>query len=48
MINFQEIERKWQNKWEEEKVFQSKEDPKKKKFYVLEMYNFFFFGSSFD
>ncbi len=36
-INFAQIEKKWQKKWEEEKVFEVKEG-KKKKFYVLEMY----------
>lgn len=36
--NFSEIEKKWQKKWEEKKVFVSKENPKKRKFYVLEMY----------
>jgi len=36
--NFKTIERKWQKNWEEKKVFQVKEDKKKKKFYVLEMY----------
>ena len=35
--NFKKIEAKWQAKWEKAKVFQAKED-KKKKFYVLEMY----------
>jgi len=35
--NFMEIERKWQKKWEESKIFQVKEG-KKKKFYSLEMY----------
>lgn len=36
--NFQEIEPKWQRIWEEEKVFEVKEDPERKKFYCLEMY----------
>ena len=35
--NFKAIEAKWQKKWEEKKIFQVKEN-KKKKFYVLEMY----------
>ncbi len=34
----QKIETKWQEKWEEDKVFQVKEDPAKPKFFVLEMY----------
>ncbi len=37
-IDFGAIERKWQKKWEEEKVFEVKEDSNKKKYYVLEMY----------
>jgi leucyl-tRNA synthetase len=36
-INFKEIEKKWQERWEKKKVFEVKED-KKKKFYVLEMF----------
>ena len=35
--DFMEIERKWQKKWEEKKIFQAKES-KKKKFYVLDMF----------
>ena len=37
-FNFKDIERKWQKKWEEERVFEAKEDSKKRKYYVLEMY----------
>ena len=33
-----QIESKWQKKWEQEKVFQTKKNSKKKKFYVLEMF----------
>ncbi len=36
--NFRQIERKWQEKWFKNKIFQAKEKGKKKKFYVLEMY----------
>ena len=36
--NFQEIEKKWQKKWDEEGVFKSCEDPQKTKYYCLEMY----------
>jgi len=36
-INFQKIERKWQKRWKESKIFQVKENSKKKKFYNLEM-----------
>ena len=32
------IEKKWQDKWEEDEIFKVKEDQKKKKYYVLEMY----------
>jgi leucyl-tRNA synthetase len=37
-FNIKEIEEKWQKKWEKEKIFKVKENSKKKKFYVLEMY----------
>ncbi len=37
-IDFGKIEKKWQKKWEEKKAFAVKEDSKKKKHYVLEMY----------
>jgi len=37
-IDFAKIERKWQGRWEREKIFEVKESKKKKKFYVLEMY----------
>jgi len=36
--DFKAIEEKWQKKWEEKKIFEVKEDKKKQKFYVLEMY----------
>ncbi len=36
--NFSAIEKKWQKKWKEKKVFQVKEDKKKKKYYVLEQF----------
>ena len=35
--DFKRIEKKWQKKWEEKKIFQVKES-KKKKFYVLDMF----------
>ena len=38
MVNFNEIAKKWQKKWEEKGLFKVKDDPKKKKFYCLEMY----------
>ncbi|MBI3035480.1 leucine--tRNA ligase [Candidatus Woesearchaeota archaeon] len=38
MVDFNQIAKKWQNKWEEKQIFKVKEDLKKKKFYCLEMY----------
>ena len=38
MADFNKIARKWQKRWEEKKIFEVKEDSKKKKFYTLEMY----------
>lgn len=37
-INFSEIEKKWQKKWEESKIFEVSEKSKKEKFYILEMF----------
>jgi leucyl-tRNA synthetase len=37
-VDFAKIEKKWQDKWEKEKVFEVSEDKNKKKFYVLEMF----------
>ena len=36
--NFKEFEHKWQKIWEEKKIFQTKIDKNKKKFYCLEMF----------
>lgn len=36
--DFSKIEKKWQKKWEQGKIFEVKENPKKKKFYVLDMF----------
>jgi leucyl-tRNA synthetase len=36
--NFKIIEKKWQKSWEEKKVFSTKVDKSKKKFYCLEMF----------
>jgi len=36
--NFKQIEKKWQKKWEDKKIFHVKENSKKKKHYVLEMF----------
>lgn len=38
MSTFKEIADKWQKKWKEAKIFEVKEDAKKKNFYCLEMY----------
>src|SRR3989344_2083460 len=37
-FDFAKIEQKWQEKWEESGIFEAKEDKKKKKYYLLEMY----------
>ena len=36
--NFKDIEKKWQNKWSQDNVFQTRIEPDKKKYYLLEMY----------
>jgi len=36
--NFRDIEKKWQKRWVEQKTYRVVEDPKKKKFYVLNMF----------
>jgi len=36
--NYSKIERKWQKRWEEKKIFNVSENSKKPKFYVLEMF----------
>ncbi|GJM29007.1 MAG: leucine--tRNA ligase [Cyclobacteriaceae bacterium] len=36
--NFQEIEKKWQQYWNERQVFKTLEDPDKPKYYVLDMF----------
>ncbi|MEM3390489.1 MAG: leucine--tRNA ligase [Thermoproteota archaeon] len=37
-LDFKKIERKWQQRWEKSRAFEVKEDPRKRKYYVLEMY----------
>jgi len=37
-MDFRKIEAKWQERWERAGIFQVKEQPKKKKYYVLEMF----------
>ena len=36
--NFREIEKKWHQKWVENKIYKVTEDENKKKFYVLNMF----------
>ena len=36
--NHKKVERLWQQKWEEQKIFHAVTDENKKKFYVLEMF----------
>lgn len=37
-INFEEMEKKWQKRREEEHIYETKEDPSKEKFYILDMF----------
>ena len=37
-FNFAKIEQKWQKKWAEKKIFEVKENSKKEKYYIIEMY----------
>ena len=37
-VDFKSIEKKWQEKWEEEETFQAFDNSEKKKFYVLDMF----------
>lgn len=37
-INFNKIEEKWQDKWEEAKIFEAENNSDRKKFYILEMF----------
>ena len=37
-FNHQEIEKKWQKYWEENKTFKTVNDPSKPKFYALDMF----------
>lgn len=37
-IDFAKIEKKWQDRWNDKKIFEPVEDPNKKKCYVLEMF----------
>ncbi len=40
MYNFKDIEEKWQKKWEEEGIYNFKDDPNKEKLYCLEMFSY--------
>jgi leucyl-tRNA synthetase len=40
MTNFNLLAKKWQDKWTKDKIFQVKEDSKKKKYYCLEMFSY--------
>ncbi len=40
MRNFKDIEEKWQKKWEEDKLYDFKEDDNKEKLYCLEMFSY--------
>ena len=37
-FNHQDIEKKWQNYWENNKTFKTKEEEGKRKFYALDMF----------
>jgi leucyl-tRNA synthetase len=38
MYPFKEIEEKWQEAWQKEKIFKAKPEPKREKYYLLEMF----------
>ena len=38
MTDFNKIQKKWQKRWEDKKIFKVKEDPKVPKYYCLEMF----------
>ncbi|MBI2040700.1 MAG: leucine--tRNA ligase [DPANN group archaeon] len=38
ILDFSKVEKKWQQAWEDKKIFRAKESSKKKKFYNLEMF----------
>lgn len=38
MVNWQEIEQKWQTRWEEAKIFEADPQPGKPKFYLTVAY----------
>ena len=40
MINFNEIEEKWEKKWKEDKLYKFNPESKKEKLYCLEMFSY--------
>ena len=36
--NFKELEQKWQERWQQERIFNVSANPDRKKYYVLEMF----------
>ncbi len=36
--NHREVEKKWQSKWDSEKIFEASENSEQEKYYVLEMF----------
>ncbi|MDD5071314.1 MAG: leucine--tRNA ligase [Patescibacteria group bacterium] len=38
MYDHKKIEEKWQKKWDEERLYETKDDKKKKKYYILDMF----------
>ena len=36
--NHKEIEKRWQEFWRENRIYEVKEDPERRKFYVLDMF----------
>jgi len=42
-LEFEKIEKKWQKKWEESRIFEADEKSKKQKFYILSCHFDFLF-----
>ncbi len=38
MVNFKEIEQKWQKKWQDDKIFEANPDPNQEKFFLTVAY----------
>ena len=45
-MDFREVEKKWQKKWEEDKLFSFDDSHLEKKLYVLEMFSYPFRGQA--